>query len=41
MWLSLVEWVIWDHQVAGSNPVIPTKAQRVARSGGLLPALGF
>ena len=24
MWLSLVEYVIWDHEVAGSNPVIPT-----------------
>lgn len=24
MWLNLVERVVWDHQVAGSNPVIPT-----------------
>lgn len=23
MWLSLEERVIWDHEVAGSNPVIP------------------
>ena len=25
----------------GSIPIVSTKAQRVARSGGLLPALGF
>ena len=24
MWLSLVERVIWDHQVAGSNPATRT-----------------
>jgi hypothetical protein len=23
MWLNLVERVLWEHQVAGSNPVIP------------------
>lgn len=23
MWLSLVERVLWEHEVAGSNPVIP------------------
>ena len=41
VYFSLVEGMIWDHAAAGSNPVAPTKAQRVARSGGLLPALGF
>ena len=24
MWLSLVEHLVWDQGVAGSNPVIPT-----------------
>lgn len=23
-WLSLVERMVWDHDVAGSNPVAPT-----------------
>ena len=26
MWLSLVERVPWEYEVAGSNPVIPTMA---------------
>lgn len=25
MWLSLVEHLLWEQGVAGSNPVIPTK----------------
>ena len=31
MWLSLVERAVWGRQVAGSNPVIPTKESRLMR----------
>ena len=33
-WLSLVERSVWDRDVAGSNPVAPTKIPRSARSFG-------
>lgn len=29
MWLNLVEYVLWEHVVDGSNPFIPTKIIRV------------
>ena len=28
-WLNLVEHVVWDHEVAGSNPVFPTICNKV------------
>lgn len=33
MWLSLVEHLVWDQDVAGSNPVIPT----ITKGTKLLP----
>jgi hypothetical protein len=40
MWLSLVEHLVWDQGVAGSNPVIPTTQKR-RPSKGLLFILPF
>ena len=31
MWLSLVEHLLWEQGVAGSNPVIPTIRANVAQ----------
>ena len=38
-WLSLVEHLVWDQGVAGSNPVFPTSKNRGLSSAGRAPAL--
>ena len=41
MWLSLVELLIWDQEVAGSNPVIPISNKQIKSLPAFLRGLNL